>query len=499
MHHIILLYECDWLYTIINSIPNIDDNINIYINESFCKDKLLNIRNNFEKYKNVKYFNKKIPYDEDKVYDNLDVMLRYYNDIIIYIERLDGTLLTKPYHKILNNIIDIDKHSNGDICYSTITELLEYIPYEQSKRDVIRYIIAYLYGGLIMDNKQAKFNNKLYNMYTGDDEIILSYEYEFVHMMSIFRKYKTPKSLNLICNDFFYTRNKYHSFWKDCLINSINRILFLKNTKQSWVDSDIQWATGSDITTCVWNMKYKNKIKVLKNEEIDSCFTKYPRGLTKIYHRKLEKVFPNKFTLLITTCVNPKSHCTKESNEYRLQFYRMTIRKWLDNTNLPIIIVENSGYSFPEFQNTRAIIISFNEDEIGMQPFPTSTSYEAISILTASARDVFVKTEYIIKITGRYYLPDLEKTLIGLQDMNESIIYQSIRDSVARRQNCEIFGFKKEYCERIYAPVLYNKSEIEMHLFDIHESLNTSHYRFGPLYLDQEVTRGGDEKVMKVL
>ena len=251
MHHIILLYECDWLYTIINSIPNIDDNINIYINESFCKDKLLNIRNNFEKYKNVKYFNKKIPYDEDKVYDNLDVMLRYYNDIIIYIERLDGTLLTKPYHKILNNIIDIDKHSNGDICYSTITELLEYIPYEQSKRDVIRYIIAYLYGGLIMDNKQAKFNNKLYNMYTGDDEIILSYEYEFVHMMSIFRKYKTPKSLNLICNDFFYTRNKYHSFWKDCLINSINRILFLKNTKQSWVDSDIQWATGSDITTCV--------------------------------------------------------------------------------------------------------------------------------------------------------------------------------------------------------------------------------------------------------
>ena len=83
--------------------------------------------------------------------------------------------------------------------------------------------------------------------------------------------------------------------------------------------------------------------------------------------------------------------------------------------------------------------------------------------------------------------------------MNESIIYQSIRDSVARRQNCEIFGFKKEYCERIYAPVLYNKSEIEMHLFDIHESLNTSHYRFGPLYLDQEITRGGDEKVMKVL
>ena len=116
----------------------------------------------------------------------------------------------------------------------------------------------------------------------------------------------------------------------------------------------------------------------------------------------------NKFCILLTCCVSPE-YCNEREIVKRKKLYLKVIKKWLKSTEFDIYCVDSSGYKFPEIENKRFHSYSFlykNKD-----PHVGKSNGECKSILEAYKyfkRDL-KKYKFIIKITGRYFLEDLEK------------------------------------------------------------------------------------------
>ena len=70
--------------------------------------------------------------------------------------------------------------------------------------------------------------------------------------------------------------------------------------------------------------------------------------------------------IVLTTTVYPQNKCfIYQSNHMeRIKSYLKSIHQWIEQTSLPIIVVENSGYTFPELkhlESDRFRIVTFNE------------------------------------------------------------------------------------------------------------------------------------------
>jgi hypothetical protein len=143
----------------------------------------------------------------------------------------------------------------------------------------------------------------------------------------------------------------------------------------------------------------------------------------------------------------------------RINTYLKAILRWLNETNLNIVLVENSGYKFEELQEElekhkdRFEIICFNEKEVdGAQYLATDTSKgasEIFAIQYAGINSVLVKkSNFIIKITGRYFIPDFEGYLKEFNLDNYNGLTQFCKD------RCEIVGshiknFRNIFNERL--------------------------------------------------
>ena len=114
----------------------------------------------------------------------------------------------------------------------------------------------------------------------------------------------------------------------------------------------------------------------------------------------------NKFAILLTSCVSAVN-CSKREIYYRKKLYLKVIDKWLTETNIPIYLVESSGYNF-KIDHPRFKCVSFQQKVRGNVE---KSQAEAKSILYAYKKFKKEWKDYthIIKITGRYFLEDLEK------------------------------------------------------------------------------------------
>ena len=157
--------------------------------------------------------------------------------------------------------------------------------------------------------------------------------------------------------------------------------------------------------------------------------------------------------ILLTTTVNvhemPFIHQT--SKEERLETYLKSIRQWLA-TGLPIVVVENSGYSFPELKDTRAEVITYNCMECTpllqlKERFRLREKgiHEIHSIHYACYHSSQIKhSTHVMKITGRYFIPCLEGILKTLPPDTKAV----------RQRNptqCELVGCRKDYINTIFS------------------------------------------------
>jgi len=181
----------------------------------------------------------------------------------------------------------------------------------------------------------------------------------------------------------------------------------------------------------------------------------------------------NNVLVILTTTVTVNNYkCflyQKDPNE-RINTYIKSIKQWLEKTNLKICVVENSGYTFHELKDYLKIyedrfeIITF--DEIKHPPELQHYVYnnskgasELFAINYAYYNSKFnSSTDFIIKITGRYFIDSLEGFL-QKHNLSKRCDQISVCNDgnrlVALRQNnnirCEIVG-----CHKMLIPIIFN-------------------------------------------
>jgi hypothetical protein len=199
----------------------------------------------------------------------------------------------------------------------------------------------------------------------------------------------------------------------------------------------------------------------------------------------VDVIFRNNITIILTTTVYVD--CNKEwiyqtnSNE-RILLYLSKIKLWLENTKFKIVLVENSGYTYPELKEylikykERFEIITYKECDLPDYNIIKKTRTKGISELYAinyaydhslMARD----SSHIIKITGRYYIDELENYLNKHNLHNIDCIEQRslITSKGEPYYRCELIGCSKN----IFKIIFSTNGNIDTHIEDTyHERIS---------------------------
>jgi hypothetical protein len=199
----------------------------------------------------------------------------------------------------------------------------------------------------------------------------------------------------------------------------------------------------------------------------------------------------NNWIILLTTAVSNVNNSIHDT-EYRKELYNSNILKWLNNTNYIIVVVESSGYDFPDIVNERLYKISLNFETIY-----SSSQYEAQSIIYALSKikntEFYNNCTHILKVTGRYFLENIEDHLNSHLQFQELYLQKHRNDSI-KWQHTEYFGIKKELFLLFIEPIKYI-GLIEHRLYDF--SIDKSCSYIG--YFPNNVRRGGDNLLIENL
>lgn len=182
-------------------------------------------------------------------------------------------------------------------------------------------------------------------------------------------------------------------------------------------------------------------------------------------------------TLLLTTTVNVRSNISwlKQKDKLeRKKMYKDIIKHWLKNTNFNIVVIENSGHKFENFKKNlkeyshRFEIITYNykkipkSDLISLNQYVAKGQHELYAIKYACSKSKLIsESDFVIKITGRYYVPDLEKIFKKYINISTDVIRQS--EKMRKDTNrCEIIGCAVKHIDYLFCyPGDNNHSEAE--------------------------------------
>uniref|UniRef100_A0A6C0LJL0 Uncharacterized protein n=1 Tax=viral metagenome TaxID=1070528 RepID=A0A6C0LJL0_9ZZZZ len=203
------------------------------------------------------------------------------------------------------------------------------------------------------------------------------------------------------------------------------------------------------------------------------------------------------YCLLLTTTVN--------KSKERLEQYQKSIDSWLDKSNLDLFIVESSNFVFDKYKNNKRVHqFSFKPTIKTNRPDLISTGQlESESILKAvdHFKEKMKNYNTIIKLTGKYFIPNFEKIT---KKLPLSDLYIQKRDTWEKCVASEIFGFKKSLTKNIFtdlahtirenkeAPNGYENIEFYLRRF-VNEHPNYKVYQFPTLKLGWSIYRCGAE------
>ena len=164
--------------------------------------------------------------------------------------------------------------------------------------------------------------------------------------------------------------------------------------------------------------------------------------------------------IILTTTVNVHNKCYLYQTDplSRLNIYLKSINEWL-KSSFKIVIVENSGHAFKELSVTKdQEIIFFNEstlpDASYLKDNNSKGASELFSINWAIKYSKIINPEdFIIKITGRYFIPHFEEYLLGINLKEYNVLCQNDRCS------CEIVG-----CSFNKIDTIFNKYNLDNHI-----------------------------------
>lgn len=161
----------------------------------------------------------------------------------------------------------------------------------------------------------------------------------------------------------------------------------------------------------------------------------------------------NKWLVLLTTCV--KTTCNSiEDQAYRIDLYKKQIQKWLNNTNYHIVVIESSGHDICNDIIANERLHSYKT----ILNFSSSSQSEANSMLYVldqiKNEDFYINCTHILKVTGRYYLQNIEHVLENYSLKNMNMYVQKHKNISIRWQNTEYYGIKKQLLNQFLETVV---------------------------------------------
>ena len=176
----------------------------------------------------------------------------------------------------------------------------------------------------------------------------------------------------------------------------------------------------------------------------------------------------SKTTILLTCTVNinpTKSWVFQRHGKDRFETYMKSITQWLTKTNFTIVVVENSGFDFkPLLQEQireyshRLEIIGFRESDVAEAAYlknnDSKGASEVFAIQYALSRSRFMdeqQTNFVIKVTGRFFIPELESYLSQFDLSKYDCLTQN------NRSECQMVGSHIKNVAHIFAIHLRNQ------------------------------------------
>lgn len=177
--------------------------------------------------------------------------------------------------------------------------------------------------------------------------------------------------------------------------------------------------------------------------------------------------------LLMTTTVNifeNVSWLSQKNKQERIKMYGKKIMKWVNKSKFKIVVIENSDYKFKDLikhTNHRFEMLSFkytNEQKEIMDKHQAKGQHEIFAVQYACNNSKLIKDcDFLIKITGRYFVPNLESILN--KELNKNPEIDFIRQSLLWRNmnRCEIVGCSKNNINKLfYFPLKNDMMEQEI-------------------------------------
>ena len=215
-------------------------------------------------------------------------------------------------------------------------------------------------------------------------------------------------------------------------------------------------------------------------------------------------------TIILTSTVNInpiKWWLFQRDKNDRLETYLKSILQWLSKTNFKVVLVENSGYNFEELNTEKELykdrfeVITFVESELEESKILTENPHKGASEIFAinygfQQSKIIKSSDFIIKITARYFIPDLEKYLKNY-DLNEcDCLTQNTRN------RCEMVGSHVKNFDNIFNTHTFDKNgQYVCHIESLYEERISEYTRIlicDPFQIEP-TQMGGNEHINTVI
>lgn len=182
----------------------------------------------------------------------------------------------------------------------------------------------------------------------------------------------------------------------------------------------------------------------------------------------------NNVVIMLTCTVNidPSMNAViQQDPDERIATYIRSINHWIIDSSFNIVIVENSGYKFSEIPyNERVEIISFMVNDIakdddkkllyqGYNGKQSKGQHELFAINYAYNNSMLIQNSevsHVIKITGRYYIPNFDQVLRPRLRDNIAMIVQQ------EQHHCMVVGSSKATFSNVFRfPCSIGRDQVE--------------------------------------
>jgi hypothetical protein len=199
--------------------------------------------------------------------------------------------------------------------------------------------------------------------------------------------------------------------------------------------------------------------------------------------------------VLLTMCFRRDSVKSEEEHEI---LYHGIIEKWLQHTDLPIFVIETSGF---QLNITHERLWYFTFDDPHRKKVGSSSILEANALNRAmeemNSLPAAANITHVLKVTGRYFLEGVEEQISKHADLRSPVLLlQTHRNEDIKWQNSEYFGIRKDALDVLSYRVLQSNKAMEENLFTLS---NLFGFKFlGPGFTNSQ-PRGGDGLVINPL